>query len=184
MSEIESAELAELRRKRAAAISAAATLLADETKALDAEIAVLEAEAAEKRAAETAEAVRAKAAALVDTAQRFLTCAARLCEELGTTLPEPELTRQLLQATADVNNALRPRQPTSGRAYYFANPEQTIVLRNDGVTICEWPEGVELRDLRYTTRAFEQWMADDGFRQTKRHPTPTGSAAMRARGRP
>ena len=176
--------LSELRRKRAGAIERAAALLADETTALDAEIAALEAEAEEKRAADAAERERMKAAALVDAAQRFLTCAARLCEELGTTLPEPELTRQLLQATADVNNALRPRQPTNGRAYYFADPAHTIVKRNDGVTICEWPEGVALKDLRYTTREFEDWMRDDGSRQTKRHASPTGSPAMRSRGRP
>jgi len=175
--------VAELRRKRAAALSAAAALLADETKALDAEIAVLEAEAEAKRAAEAAERERAKAAALVDAANRFLTCAATLCEALGATVPDAELTRSLLQACADVNNALRPRQPTNGRAYHFANPEQTLVVRDDGVTICEWPEGVELRDIRYTSRAFEQWMADDGFRQTKRHAMPT-NPATRSRGRP
>jgi hypothetical protein len=180
----ESDALSQLRRQRAGAISRAAALLADETTALDAEIAALEAEAEAKRAAEEAERERARAAALVDAAQRFLAIAATLYEALGTAVPDAELTRQILQSIADVNNALRPRQPTQGRAYHFANPEHTIVKRNDGVTICEWPEGVELRDLRYTTREFEQWMLDDGAKQTKRHPTPTGSPAMRARGRP
>jgi hypothetical protein len=182
MSESETS-LAELRRKRASAIERAAALLASESAALDEEIAALEAEAEAKRAAEEAERERARAAALGDAAQNFVAIATTLYEALGTAVPDAELTRQILQAIADVNNALRPRQQTQGRTYHFANPEQTLVIRDDGTTICEWPEGVELRDLRYTTREFEDWMRDDGFRNTKRHPAPT-NAATRSRGRP
>jgi hypothetical protein len=178
----ESDVLSELRRKRAGAISAAAALLAEETKALDAEIAVLEADAKRAAEAEAAERERMKAAALVDAAQRFVASAATLYEALGTAAPDAELTRQILQSIADVNTALRPRQ--TGCSYHFADPQHTIVMRDDGAIICEWPEGVALKDLRYTSREFEQWMMDDGAKQTKRHPSPTGSAAMRARGRP
>jgi hypothetical protein len=169
-------EIAELRARRDHTIGRAAAILDNESRALDAEIEQAAARVEAAKAAEAAEQERANAVALHDAAQHFSACAAQVTEALARAVnssDREQVVLMVIRAIEDVRAALAPRQ-THGRTYRFLDPEETVVVRNDGARF-SWPRDPTNADANPRlhgrmnpgnipggSRIVEQWLHDGG----------------------
>jgi hypothetical protein len=80
------------------------------------------------------------AAALRDAVAAFCNCAALFENTLANAVNSPDrewVVKETLLAISSLQAALRPRQ-SHGRSYRFADPEETVVIRDDGASF-SWP---------------------------------------------